>query len=228
MVVHHVVMAELIEELEVSDHWLTAWVAGIDRGVEESTIPVVGVIQPHIDFTANDILFFFELIDGEARFKDHLSEYFEEGLGAFGRAINVVNGAVECGVSIPLAAGGLHGIGDRFAIVACRAFEDHVLEHMGEAGAEEVALVDAACFHPCLCADDRSIRVGIKDNGEAIVQGVNTGLGSGKLHGRKVVVDGGIVQAWILAGWCCQQTIRTIVLMMEQYHVASFELGSYF
>ncbi len=143
-------------------------------------------IQSHIDFTANDVLFFFELIDGEARLKYHLGEHFEECLGAFGRAIDVIHGAVECRISIPLAAGCLHGIGDGFSIVACRAFEDHVLEHVREAGAEEVALVDTACFHPCLCADDRGIRVGIKDNGEAVFQGVHTGSGSGKLHGGKV------------------------------------------
>lgn len=45
---------------------------------------------------------------------------------AFGWAIDVVDGAVEGGVGVPLSACGLDGLGELFSGEGFGAFEDHV------------------------------------------------------------------------------------------------------
>ena len=50
-------------------------------------------------------------------------------------AVDVVNGALEGGVGIPVPAACLHRLGEAFGGVVAGALEDHVLEEMGEAGA---------------------------------------------------------------------------------------------
>jgi len=59
-------------------------------------------------------------------------------------------------------------------------------------------LMDAACFHPCLCTDDGSRAVGFEDDGKPIREDMCACLRSWKLHGGNLLVDGGDTQVWIV------------------------------
>ena len=69
-----------------------------------------------------------------------------------------------------MAAGLLHRVRQRVRIKVPRALEYHVLKKMRQAAPEVAVLVHAPGGYPNLGADDRSARIGIENECEAIGQ----------------------------------------------------------
>jgi hypothetical protein len=166
----------------VADDRMAARVGGEGGGEEEAARHVVGVVQPHVDLAADDVLFFLELVLRQGGRENHRGEDFEEGRQAAGRAVDVVNGAVEGGVGVPVAAGALDGGGELVGPEAAAAFENHVLQEVRDAGPELRAFVEAAAFHPELGADDRRGGIGVEDEGQSVGQAVEKGGGGRVFH----------------------------------------------
>ena len=187
MVFHHVGVGELVEELHVADDWLAAMVTGKGGRIEESAIAVVWIVQAHINFSPDDIFFFFKLFYGKCWLEDHFEENSEESLCAFTWAIDVVNGAIEGGVGIPFSARSLDGIGKVFAVIVFSSFENHMFKKVGYTCAQEASFVNTARLYPCLCADHGCLRVGIEDEIEAVLECVNLGACRGEFHVRNLL-----------------------------------------
>lgn len=130
MVGGEIVVGEGVKEIEVSDDGVAAVVA-LKEGAEEVLGGNgIGIIETHRDFAADDLFFFFEFVEREGGAEDHLDEGGEEEVERLSRAIDVVNGAVEGSVGIPLATGGLDFLGEGGAGEVVGAFEDHVFEEV--------------------------------------------------------------------------------------------------
>ncbi len=98
------------------------------------------------------------------------------------RAVDVIDGPIKGGVGIPMAAGGLHRVGEFVRVHVARTLENHVLEEMGKPGSEVPVLVNAAGFHPDLGADHGRGGIGIENQGEAVGQGLDGGGGGRVFH----------------------------------------------
>ena len=81
-----------------------------------------------------------------------------------------------------MAAGRLHGACQSVGVEVAGAFENHVLEEMGDPGAKVRVLVHAAGGHPDLRANHGRGGVRIEDQGEAVGEGFDSGGGSGVFH----------------------------------------------
>lgn len=183
-------VADEVEEVAVADDGVAAGVEGEGGGEEELGGGVVGVVEAHVDFAADDVFFLFEFGFGEGGVEDEAGEAFQEGVEGVGGAVDVVDGAIEGGVGVPVATGGLDGVCEGFSVEIAGAFEDHVFEEVGDACAEVVAFVGAAGGDPDLGGDDGSGGVWIEDEGEAVREGGDGGEGGGVFHGNSAWMGG--------------------------------------
>ena len=182
VVADQILVADRIEQMPVPDDRMAARIEGVHRGEKQPRGDVVRIIEAHVDFPADDVLFLLELGLRQCRIENQPGEGLEENRQRGGRPVDVIDGAVEAGVGVPVAARRLHGVCEGVPVVVAGALEDHVLEEMRDARAEVLVLVHAAGGHPDLRADDRGRRVGIEDQGEAVRQGFDGGGGGGIFH----------------------------------------------
>jgi hypothetical protein len=158
-------------------------------GLEETAAGAAcGVVVVHIHFAADDVEFFGELGVGEGGVPHDVGEDVDGHGGAGGGDIDPVDGAIEGGVGVHVTAGLLDFVVDTAWAAAFGAFEEHVFEDVGEAGAEPASFVDAAGAAPCLGADDWRGVIFADDDDQAVVEGGQGGVvGEG---GREVRWDG--------------------------------------
>ena len=83
-----------------------------------------------------------------------------------------------------MAAGGLDGFSEVARAEVAAAFEDHVFEEMGDAGAEQAAFVEGSGFDPKLGGDNGGRIIGIEDQGETVWQAEGGGGGRWEFHER--------------------------------------------
>ncbi len=171
-----------IETVAVADDRMAARVELEGGGEEQAGGGVVRIIEAHVDLAADDVLFLLEFTLRDDREEHQAAEAFEKDRQRVGRPVDEIHGAVKAGVGVPMSASGLHGIGELIGIVIAGALEDHVLEEMRDAGAEVAVLVHRAGFHPELGGNHRRGGIRIKDQGEAVGQGLDSGGGAGVFH----------------------------------------------
>ena len=149
---------------------------GVGGAEKEFAQDLVGIVIPHRDLAADHVALVFEFILGEGGVADHVTEDFETGHRAARGCVDPVDGAVEGGVGVDVAALGLHRLRDLVRIAAARAFEKHVLEEMRDTRAEPVTLVDAARATPALQAHDRCRGILAHEDLEAVREGLDPDL----------------------------------------------------
>ena len=84
--------------------------------------------------------------------------------------IDVINRAIERRVGVHVTAGFLHFLVDAPAPRGGGAFEEHVFEHVRQAGAQPFAFVDAAGLAPGLRRNHRRAMIFANDDGKAVFQ----------------------------------------------------------
>ena len=125
-------MGDSIEAGAITNDWEAARVVAKGGIEQQAHSGLRWVIEPHIDFTADDVFFHLEFIFGQRRPIDHFGENVEKFLHTCGGAIYVINGAIKGGVGIPVTTSCLHDGGESGTIIGGGAFENHVFEKMGE------------------------------------------------------------------------------------------------
>ena len=182
VVAGEVAVADAVEEVAMANDRMAARGDREGGGEQELGRGVVRIIEAHVDFAADDVLFFLKFGLGQGRVENKAGEALEEDVERARGAIDEVDGAVERGVGVPVAASGLDGVGEGFSIEVAGALEDHVFEKMGDPGTEVAVLMDAAGGDPDLGRDHGGGGVGVEDQGEAVGQGLDGGLGGGVFH----------------------------------------------
>ena len=148
-----------VEAVEVSDDGFAEGVFAVDGVEHQLAEGASGIIFSHVDFPADDVFFFSEFGVGEGGAGGEVGEDVEGGVEAFAEGIDPVDGAVEGGVGVEVAAAVLDGFGEFAGAAVAGALEDHVFDEVGDAGAAEGAFVDAAGADPGLDADEGGVVV---------------------------------------------------------------------
>jgi hypothetical protein len=137
--------------------------------------PVIGIVLPHVDLAQDDVAFARHLAGGQRGVQDDVGKEIDGHGRVFGGQVDVINGAIEGGVGIDVAAQRLDAGGNLTAGATRGALEQHVFEIMGETRAELRPLMNAAGFHPHLHGGDRGSSIALEQNGEPV--GKNQALG---------------------------------------------------
>ena len=183
-----ILAGQTVENLEVSDDRMPVGTGGEGRGEHQLGAHAVRVVEAHGEFAADHFLFLDEFFGGQSGVERGIGEKLHRRACAVGRDINPINRAVERRVGVDIAAGFLHGAGDFVRAALLRALEDHVLEQVGQSGAEPLSLVDAAALHPDLHTGHRRGMVGLDQHGEAVGQHAAEGASAGQRGGGRVGV----------------------------------------
>ena len=160
----------LVENIRVADDGVAVGALGVG-GLEETTAgAAAGVVEAHVHFAADHVHLLGQLIGRQGGVLHDVAEDIN-GLGAAGVGdVNVIDGAVEAGIGVHVAAGFLDFLVNAAAGAGGGAFEEHVLEHVGEAGAEPVALMNAAGPAPGLDGDDGRAVIFAHDDGQPVIE----------------------------------------------------------
>ena len=171
----------LVENIRVADDGVAVGALGVG-GLEETTAgAAAGVVEAHVHFAADHVHLLGQLIGRQGGVLHDVAEDIN-GLGAAGIGdVDVIDGAVETGIGVHIAAGFLDFLVNAAAGAGGGAFEEHVLEHVGEAGAEPVALVNTAGTAPSLNGHHGRAVIFAHDDGQPVIQ-------RGELHAGR---DGG-------------------------------------
>ena len=151
---HHVLVAQGVEELGLADDGQAPRVHGVEGADEGAVGGILRVVAVHGHFTADDFALAIVFVAREAGAKDEFDEQVEEFAPVLGGSVDVVDGAIGAGVGVPEAAEGGDAFVEFTAAVFGRALEDHVLDQVRDAGAEVLGFVDGAGAHPDLQGDD--------------------------------------------------------------------------
>jgi hypothetical protein len=164
----HVVAGELVEEIEIADDRMAVGMAD-ERGLEDELAEFgVGIVAAHGELAPDDFHLLVVFLGGDGRVEDGVAEDFQRGQRVVGGKIDVVDGAVEGGVGVEMAAEVLDLLRHLAVAARRRALEHEMLEQMRKARAEPRRFVDAAGGAPELDRDDRRGEVGLDEDVEAV------------------------------------------------------------
>ena len=127
-----------------------------------------------------------------------LHDVAEDVNGDFGAGIGDVDmkdGAVEGGVGVHGAAGVLDLLVNAAAGAGGGAFEKHVFQNVGKAGAKPFSFHHAAGVAPGLGGDDRRAVVLADNDDQAVVQGVEADAGRGAGNCGLRIADCGLAES---------------------------------
>ncbi len=164
----HVVARELVEEIEVADDGMAVGMP--DKGGLEDELAEfgVGVVAAHGELAADDFHLLREFLGGDGRVEYGVAQDLQRRQRVVRRKIDVIDGAVEGGVGVEVAAEVLDLLRHLAVAAGRRALEHKVFEEVGEAGAKPRRFVDAAGGAPELDRDDRRGEVGLDEDAEAV------------------------------------------------------------
>ena len=144
------------------------------------------VILTDIDFPPDDVFFQFEFGDGQCGAIHHVSEHAQKHLQSGIGTVDVIYGAIEASIRIPMTTSTLHDGSESIATEVSRALEYHVFEEMGKPATEQMILVDRACGHEQLGTDDWVVMVAIENHSETIGECVSAGGATRKFHAGRL------------------------------------------
>ena len=122
----------------------------------------------HIHFAADDIHFLGEFIGRQRGVLHDVAQNINRLHRAGVRHVDVIHRAVEARVGIHVTARFLHFLIDATARTRRGAFEEHMLKHVRQTGAEPFAFVNAARHRPRLRTDHRRAVVLAHDDDKAV------------------------------------------------------------
>ena len=172
-----VVRLEFVENLRVTDDGETAWITCVGRFKEALAGAPAGIVAAHVHFAADDLQLLVQLGFGEAGVLHDVAQNINGDPGSGVGNVDVIDGAVEGSVGVHVAAGVLDFLVNAAAGAAGGAFEKHVFENVGKAGAEPMALHHAPGVAPGLGGDDRRAVVLANNDDQPVVQGVQADAG---------------------------------------------------
>ena len=129
-----------------------------------------GIVLAHVHFAADDLEFLGQFVRRQRRVLHDVAQNIDRRGRAGVRHVNVIDRAVEARVGVHVTAGFLHLLVNAAAGARGGALEEHVFEHMREAGAEPFALVNAAGHRPRLRGHDRRAVIFAHDDDQAVFE----------------------------------------------------------
>lgn len=138
---------------------------------------MAGIILVHVHFPEDHLLFFFQLVRRQRGMLHNVAEHIHRHRGSCIRCANPINGAVEGGISVHVPARLLHFLVDAAGGTRGGAFEQHVLQDVGQPRAQPLPFVDAAGHAPGLGRNHRRAMVFANDQGQAIVERLHADIG---------------------------------------------------
>jgi hypothetical protein len=129
----------------------------------------------HGHLTTDNVFFARELVSVEFRVADHVSEDVKIAIRVLSKAVDPINGAIEGCVGIHITTERLNALRDLCRVTLGRAFEEHVLHAMSDAGTRVLLLMKAASLDPDLHTDKRMRMVWADDELQAIGQSRHMG-----------------------------------------------------
>ncbi len=165
-----VVRLQLVENIQIADDGEAIRAARVGGFKQAAAGAAAGIILAHVHFAADDIEFLGEFIRRQRGVLHDVAQNINRRGRAGVRHVNVIHRAVEARVGVHVTAGFLHFLVNPAAGARRRAFEQHVFEHVRQAGAEPFALVNAAGHRPCLRGNDRRAVVFAHDDDEAVFE----------------------------------------------------------
>ena len=146
----NVVRLEFVEDVWVTDDGEAIGAFGVG-GLEKTPAgTAAGIVGVHVHLADDDLLLLLQLLTRQRSVLHHVAKHIDGDLRAGVRHVNVKNRAVERSERVHVAAGLLDFLVDAASGPGGGAFEEHVFEDVGEAGAQPLAFVDAPGHAPGL------------------------------------------------------------------------------
>ena len=158
---------------------MAEWAFGKNGAEHELGGLATGIVKSHRKFATDDFLLLHILVLGERGVLHHIGEDFDGLRGAVRGNIDPINGAVEGGVGIDVAAELLDLVGNRAGRPLFGALEKHVLENVRHPCPHPIGFVDTPRAAPGLDAGHRRAPILLDDKSQAVFVGENFGSGFG-------------------------------------------------
>ena len=144
------------------------------------------IVLAHVHFAADHVEFLAQFVRRQRRVLHDVAQDVDGHARASVGNVDPIHGPVERRVGVHVTARFLHFLVDTRAGPGRRAFEQHVFEHVRQAGAEPASLMNAAGHTPCLRRDDWRAVVFAHDDGQAVVERgePRAGRAGGNVAGR--------------------------------------------
>ena len=168
--VEEVVAVDGAEDVFVANDGMAVGVDAEGGFPEEFAVDAGRAVVAHGEFAEDDVDFAFPFVFGEGGVHDGVGEDVESDVPVVGGEVAVEDGAVVGGVGVDASAGVVDGSGDFPGAAGGGAFEDHVFEVVGHAGAEVVAFMNGADADPDLDGDDGGAAVLFDEEDHAVVE----------------------------------------------------------
>ena len=150
-----VVSGDAIEEVQQSDDRIAVGTLGVGGRKKPLAGAAARIVFAHVHLAPDDIEFLLEFIGRQRRVLEDVAENIDGRGGPRVRHIDPIHGAVEARVRIHVAARRLDLLVDATGAPGGGSLEEHVFEHVGQAGPQPLSLIDAAGAGPRLHAHDR-------------------------------------------------------------------------
>jgi len=174
----HVIAGELVEEIDITDDRMAVGMPN-EGGLEDEFAQFgIGVVAAHGEFAADDFHFLRIFLGGDRRVEDGVSKNLQRGQRIVRWKIDVIDGAVEGGVGVEVAAEVLDLLGHLAVATGRCTLEHKMLQKVGEARAEPWRFVDAPGGAPELDRDDWRGEVGLDEDAKAVLEMPNLDLGN--------------------------------------------------
>ena len=165
-----VVGLDFVENVRVADNGEAIRTAGVGGHEQAAAGAAIGIVDVHVHFAADDVHFLGQFIRRQRGVLHDVAQNIDGRARAGVGHINMIDRAIEAGVGVHVTADFLHFLIDAAAGAGGGAFEEHVFEHVREAGAEPFAFMNASGHGPGLGRDDGRAVVFAHDDGEAVVE----------------------------------------------------------
>ena len=150
-----IISSDAIEEVQQSDDRIAVGTFGVGGRKKPLAGATSRIVFAHVHFAPDDIEFLLEFIGWQRRVLEDVAENVDGRGGPRVGHIDPIHGAVEARVRVHVAARRLDLLVDATGAPGASALEEHVFEHVGQAGPQPRTLIDAARAGPRLHAHDR-------------------------------------------------------------------------
>ena len=150
VILHHLLLSELVVNLEFADDWKPVGMPLIRRRKKKETDHPIGIVHSHRELAPDDFLLFFVFVRRQGGIHHRIAQNLERRADAIFRHVNPEDRAIEGGIGIYITANVLNTLGNLIGRSRFRPFEQHVLENVGQSRAEVLVLIDASSGAPRL------------------------------------------------------------------------------
>ena len=161
---------QFVENVRIANDGEAIRAAGVSGFEQAAAGAAAGIVHVHVHLADDDFHFLGQFVGGQRGVLHNVAENVHGDACAGIGNVNVIDGAVERRVSVHITAGFLHLLINATAGACGGPLEQHVFEHVREAGPQPFAFVDAASHAPGLRGNDRGAVIFAHDDGQAVLQ----------------------------------------------------------